>query len=378
MFKQIIKLILIWRLSLWAAAFLAIFIIPLRAEFTSLTNGFSYPALIDMWHNFDGGYYLFLSYLGYGYNFSQNLYGFFPLYPFLIFSLNFLSDVRITALLISHASFFAALFVLYKLIHLDYSQKTAYTTILLLLLFPTSFFFGAVYSESLFLLLTLSCFYLARKKLFLLASLLALLATITRFAGIFIWPALVVELYLTHHKQIKKMLLDPSLIFVALIPPLGLLSFLRFQYLKTGDYFFFLNFRLDAATNPVVDKLVLIHQIFYRYIKMFIFVDHLSPLFFTVLLELLVGLGFLILIFFAFKKTRTSYAVFALFSYLLPTVGGTFSFLPRYALILFPAFITAAIYYNKMPKKFQVAYIIASVIFSLVAVSLFTRGYFIA
>lgn len=377
MLIKIIKLILTWRACLWIVAIIASFIIPLNPDFTPVIPSFSPANIFNMWANFDGMHYLELAHYGYGSTHTQFLYVFFPLYPYLI--AKFIPEnILAGALLISHLALVASFYYLYLLIRLDHTKKTALTALILILLFPTSFFFGSVYTESIFFLIVILTFYAARKKHFALASIFALLASTTRFVGIFLWPALVVEIYLLNQKQIKQTLLDARLALVGLIPPLGLLSYLKFQYLKTGDPFYFINVQPDFGAERVVDKFIFIHQVFYRYVKMLIFVDHTSPLFFTVFLEFLVGFGFLVLILISFKKTRVSYAIFALFSFFLPTLTGTFSSLPRYVLVLFPAFIVATIYFNKLPHKWQVFCLTILVLFSIISVCLFTRGYFIA
>jgi Gpi18-like mannosyltransferase len=377
MLTKIIKLILTWRVVLWIVAIIASFIFPLNPDFTPVTSSFSWINIFNMWANFDGMHYLELAHYGYGSTHTQFLYVFFPLYPYLI--TNFIPENLLAGgLLISHLALIISFYYLYLLVKLDHTKKTALTTLVLILIFPVSFFFGAVYTESLFFLFVVLTFYSARKNHFIFASVFALLASITRFTGIFLWPALVVEIYLLNHKQIKQTLLDARIILVSLIPPLGLLSYLKFQYLKTGDPLYFINVQPDFGAERVVDKFIFIHQVFYRYLKMLIFVDHTNPLFFTVLLEFIIGLGFLALILISLKKTRVSYAVFALFSFFLPTLTGTFSSLPRYVLVLFPAFIVAAIYFNKLPYKWQVFCVTILTIFSLVSVCLFTRGYFIA
>ena len=88
---------------------------------------------------------------------------------------------------------------------------------------------------------------------------------------------------------------------------------------------------------------------------------------------------FLVLVILAFKKVRSSYAIFALLSYLTPTLTGSFSSMPRFALSIFPAFIVLALLLEK-PKRKRVKkiYLIISIILSIISVALYTRGYFIA
>jgi len=96
----------------------------------------------------------------------------------------------LSGLIISNLAFVFALFYLFKLLKLDYSTKISNLTVLVLLFFPTSFFFGSYYTESVFLLISVLVFYLARQGKFLPAAFMALIGSATRITGVFLWPAL--------------------------------------------------------------------------------------------------------------------------------------------------------------------------------------------
>lgn len=309
--KEIFKIVLGWRLALILVAVPAIFLISPRMGFTNVTPAPSASDVVNMWSNFDGLHYLDLAEFGYGYQHKTDMdYAFFPLYPWAVRTFNIFGSYLASGLLLSHLFLILALFYLYKLIRLDYKAKTAKYTLILLLLFPASFFFGSVYTESLFLLLIVLSFYFARKNNYFLAGVFAALASATRITGIFIWPALAYEYWLTNGKDLKKAF-NPSALWL-LLPPLGLLSFIRFQALKTGDPFFFINIQSNF-TGRGTDKLILIYQVFYRYAKMVVFVNHADPLFYTVLIELLSATLILAVLIFSFKKIRFSYWLFTFF-----------------------------------------------------------------
>ena len=369
---------LAWRLSLILIAVAAIFFVPLRSGYTLQEDLFSFSNLATMWANFDGLHYLSLAENGYENLYSQSQYAFFPVYPYLIKTFSFLGSYLASALVISHLSLILGLYIFYKLILLDFKKEVAKTACFLLLIFPTSFFFGSVNSEPLFFLLTVSVFYLARKKLFLLAALTALLASATRFIGIFLWPVLIIELWQANKESIKQTLKDPRFVLMFL-PPLGLISYMRFQFFHTGNWISFITSQPEFGANRVVNKLILLHQVFYRYFKMLTLLNPFAdPIYFTVALELIITVLFLVLVFYTFKKARLSYAIFATFSVLIPTLTGTFSSMPRYALTIFPAFIVLAWFFNRWPEKFQKLYILTSIILSIISIALYTRGYFIA
>src|ERR1700761_7096449 len=90
---------------------------------------------------------------------------FFPLYPLLIRALGFVvgSD-PLAGVLISAACLAVAMTLLHRLTELELGRPAADATVLLLAFAPMSFFFTAVYTESLFLALSLGCVYAARRE----------------------------------------------------------------------------------------------------------------------------------------------------------------------------------------------------------------------
>ncbi len=373
--KEIFKLVLGWRLLILAIAIPAMFFLTARTRFTNLAPAPSMGDVVTMWSNFDGLHYLDLAEFGYGYQHKTDMdYAFFPVYPWAIRTFNLFGNYLASGLLVSHISLILALYFLYRLVVLDFKTKVAKSTIYLTLLFPTAFFFGSVYTESLFLLLAVLSFYFARKNNFFLACVFAGIASATKITGILLWPALIYEFWLVNNENIKKAL-NPTAVWL-LLPPLGLIAFLKFQLIKTGDPFFFISYQSNF-TGRSIEKIILLHQVFFRYGKMLIFTDHWDPLFFTVVLELLCATLILVVLIFSLKKIRFSYWLFTLLSFLLPTFTGTFASVPRYIVVLFPMFIYLASWLEKQHPYIKIAYYGVSGFMSILAVIFFTRGYFV-
>ncbi len=373
--RSIAKWVLNWRILLSLAGIFAIWLLPIRPDFM-LKDSTSKTNIFTIWANFDGMHYLELAKYWYGSVYTNYHYAFFPVYPWLIRTFNFFNSYLATGLVFSHIFLIFSLYFLYRLIIFDSSSKVAKSTILVMLLFPTSFFFGSVYTESFFLFLSVLTFYCARKNNFFLAAIFASIASATRITGIFLLPALMIEFYLANKSNIKSMITNPKVLSL-LIAPIGLWEYLQYQYLKTGDYLFFIHQQPGFGANRAVDKLILIHQVFFRYFKMMIFVDHTSLTFITVLIEFLIAAIFFILCLLAIKKIRLSYTVYCLLSFALPTLTGTFSSMPRYVLVLFPLFIILGDWYQHQNPKVQKIYQAVNIVFSLICVAFFTRGYFI-
>ncbi len=197
MFKKLISLFLVWRLTILIILLFSLILIPLQGDFLGggLTEYLKRPLL---WAhvNFDGEHYLSIAKYGY----KPLTYFFFPLYPLLarslasIFGGGYISNVY-SGLTISYAAFVLALCGLMKLIDIDYKKNISWLTIVLLLLFPTSFYFVNYYTESIFLAFTVWSFYFARKGKWFYAGLLGAFSTATRVVGLALFPALLIEYF---------------------------------------------------------------------------------------------------------------------------------------------------------------------------------------
>ena len=80
-----------------------------------------------------------------------------------------------------------------RLVELDYSRELAQRAVWFLFIFPTSYFLHIGYTESLFLMLAISCVYSARKQRWLLAAVFGALTCLTRANGLVLGPVLVME-----------------------------------------------------------------------------------------------------------------------------------------------------------------------------------------
>lgn len=367
----LIKVFVPWRLFLVLISFLAQQILPFKPSFPfseTFLKPFG-PQLLWIWGNFDGVRYISLGQYGYlgPKDFGQT---FFPLYPFLINKFSIFFNPLIAALIISNTAFFVALFILFKLITLDFSQKIAKKTIVFLLIFPTSFFFGAVYSESLFLLLCLTAFYLAKRGKWAQASLAGFLASTTRLIGVFLFPALFFE----QSEQKKTKTSNQLLLFII---PSGLLLFMAYLKRHFNDFLYFLHIQPLYGASRASDKIILIHQVIWRYLKMLFTIDKTNPIYPTLCLEFLTSLLFIfLLIQLIIKKYPSSYITFSILSFITPTLTGTFSSMPRHVLILFPCFIVLSQIISK--RNLTILWILINFILLVLFCGLFTRGYWVA
>ena len=126
----------------------------------------------------------YLSIAGHGYAAPPDT-AFFPLYPLLIHLGSWLTgSAALAAILISAGCFALALVLLHRLTELELGRPAADATVVLLAFAPLSFFFTAVYTESLFLALSVATIYAARREHWALAGGLGALAALTRVTGV--------------------------------------------------------------------------------------------------------------------------------------------------------------------------------------------------
>lgn len=305
------------------------------------------------WANWDGGH--FRGIVEHGYLPEQTV--FFPLYPLLMKVLTFIGlGANWSGLLISHVSAVVALFFLFKLTALDFPEKVAKRAVFALLIFPTSFYLGAVYSESLFLAVTVASFYFLRTGRVKLGSIFAGAAIATRLVGIATWVSLLVE----HPRK-------TLIILLALIP---FALYLLYQEALFQNPFGFLtnesgwNRHFTLPWEPVLSAGS------YLYSAGIFQIGNAA----RVLVELAFFLGGLAGLWFSWHKLRPSYTIFLGLSLILPAFSGTLIAIPRYMLTIFPIFILLGLIKNELLQKI-------GVIFSLLLLSayaiLFILGYWV-
>lgn len=342
---------------------------------------FLYPARIGYLGfvpegNFDGIFYV---------NISQYWYrgldqAFFPLYPIFLKVVTLSSSVQpaVSGIIVSTFSLIMLLYTFKKLMVLDGLKKYGTWVILFLLLFPTSFFLQAVYTESLFLLLVLLSFYFGRKGQLKLATFFAIFATATRIVGIFLLPALLLEVYIQMKDQKEKVTIYKFLrkSWIVLLTPLGLLSYMIFLWYKYADPLLFVHIQPAFGAGRSGGDLILLPQVLYRYTKILLSVSYSSQTFFVSIFELTTFLVVSLLLFLGYKKgVRKSYILFSIFVLYFPTLSGTLSSIPRYAIMSFAIFIFLSTLQNKTIK---VSILIIGLILQSILAMLFLRGYFIA
>ncbi len=175
---------------------------------------------LNAWTTYDSTYYLDIAQHGY----RAITSAFFPLYPLLLRP--FAADENVAAfagIAISNLSFLAGLWLLLRLATMQLGDAAGRRAVLALAFFPSAVFSMAVYTDALFLMLSLASLYSARLSRWSLAAALGTLAALTRNAGPVLAAALLVEWWAQRRESRGRAtvmhaatLLAPMLAFVAM------------------------------------------------------------------------------------------------------------------------------------------------------------------
>ncbi|MEI7998691.1 MAG: hypothetical protein WCH62_04210 [Candidatus Omnitrophota bacterium] len=200
-----------------------------------------FPSLQNLWDRWDSNHYLYIAQHGYtSVPDKSPLIVFAPLFPSLIQLLHYIiSNVFLCSLIVSNTFLIIAAITLYKLAAMDYDKNTALRCVKYLLIYPFSFFLNISFSESTFLAFFLLSVYAMRRKLWVIASLVAFLTVLARpNSGIFLLIILIVECFL--EKPRSKDLLQKATVAVSVV--VGYSCYLLLNKIVLGDWVAFLKF----------------------------------------------------------------------------------------------------------------------------------------
>ena len=231
-------------LSVFVVSRLSVVIVVEAAAALVGYRGMHEPAgreLLDAWTRWDGAHYVAIARSGYH---GSNL-AFFPLYPL---SMRLLGSVVggpiVAGLVVSNVAFLAALVMLRRLIEEMYDGALAARTIYYVSIFPTSLFFSAVYTESLFLALSVAAFANMRKGRWLTAGFAGGLASLTRLEGLLLVIPFAIEAYFGRdvpHRALDRRARRSAMICGATMIVAGFATFMLFSGLLSGDPLYFLH-----------------------------------------------------------------------------------------------------------------------------------------
>jgi Mannosyltransferase (PIG-V) len=204
--------------------------------------------LVNLQARWDTDFYHQIATVGYRWDPSVFLHQnvvFFPLYPLLMRWGGALlgGHPLLAGTVISLAAFAGAVSLLYRMAVLELGEEKAWPVILLVSTYPFALFYSVVYTESLFLLLTVGAFYAMRRRYLLLAALAGVAAGLTRPNGFWLtlpllWMAWTTPSNAAPDDSRPRSWMkgrDTAAILVALAPLLGVATFSAYLYVRFGD-----------------------------------------------------------------------------------------------------------------------------------------------
>lgn len=274
---------------------------------------------------------------------------FFPGYPLLtgLFMMVIPNEI-LCGYLAAWLPFLASGPVLYDLLRLDFGHKETMRILILFCLAPAAVFYAYPMSESLFVLCTAGCLYLARTRRWFAAGIVGMLATFTRSLGGLLLVPLAFECWQQFKSADRSLrpagqwIRDASCL---LLIPMGLVLYLYINFIYSGDPFIFMQYQntnwhqhlswffATAATQADYASRA--------------FFDNQNAFFGLWLPNLAVGFSSLLLMLLSGRKMRPGYS--AWFMVYFAVSYGTSWLLsgPRYMAVFFPLAIAA----EKLPVK---------------------------
>lgn len=315
------------------------------------------PAWVGVFAQFDGVHYLTIARQGYeGIGLVQ---AFFPVYPLLM---RLLAGGVATDFAHIISGRLISFFALAGIAYLWFGQKRFITSgaavrygFWLFLLWPVSFFLHSLYTESLFILLVITSLLCAAKKQWLLAGIVAGIASGTRVVGVLLFPALLIELLqqtnwrwsITPHWLQRHW---KNLFFISLSLT-GWLLYSLYLWREFQDPLLYMHVqkefgagRQDVTQLPGLVQL----QLLVRYVRMLVSVP-ISTSWLVIAQEFFLSIFAAAMLLLGVKKVRLSVWFFSTASLLVPTMTGSLSSMPRYILAAPAVFLIFGYYAEKYP-----------------------------
>jgi hypothetical protein len=299
----------------------------------------------DAFARYDAGWYHGIASQGYLYGAGgRNNLAFFPVYPLLMRAGGTLlggrqEDYYFAGIVISWLAFAAAMTVLYRLALLDLPRPAALAAVCFAAAFPFAYFFGMVYSESVFLLALVLAVYALRTGHWLAAAVSGAVLTATRVTGVMAVPGLALIAWHAAGGDRSRLVRALAAAAASLA---GIGVYCAFNYAVSGSPFAW----YDAITfwgyrpggNPFAGVLGLLRALAERPYQ-FLATERMAP---YDTLNALAALGALALVPLIWRRFNAGYAAIVVAGLLLPLSSGQFEGLGRYCSVQFPIALALA------------------------------------
>jgi hypothetical protein len=324
-------------------AFLSNLLVP-AARPRPFPMPFESTKLAETFAAWDSGWYFDISQRGYYWSSSgQSSLAFFPLYPLLIRALAWPFGggdraLWLAGIALSYVCLFLGLAVLHRLTAttFDGNREAARRTVLYVAVFPFAYFFTQVYTESLFLLTSVSAVAAAVASRWGWAGVFGALAALTRPNGILVAVPLGL-LALAGRPRLGELVRRG--LALALVP-LGFGTYCVFAYRLSGDPLGWLRAQAQwgytVGNRPWVELMRLLDGLERQGLYGYFFSDPLAPYYF---IHGMVALVFVALTPSVFTRVGFALGAYLVVSLYVPLTGNALEGIGRYAATLFPAFM---------------------------------------
>jgi len=261
---------------------------------------------------------------------------FLPLYPVMVNIVNmFFGNLVLSAYVLSDICFGIACYFIYELAIPHIGAKGAKQAVILLLLFPVSFFFGGAFTESMFLMFCAIFFYLLDKKKYFGAVCIGFFAALTRNVGFLLAVPYIVKVFFDirpfANKNYKKFFWYAS---YSLLIFLGMGVYILINKLVSDNAFQFLVYAKEHWSQGIGFFPDTVRLLTYR-----TFTDppeYMYTLFLPEIISIFFALGVLV---YGGRYLKPHYLAFAI-CYFAVTIGATWLLsAPRYLMVLIPLYL---------------------------------------
>ncbi len=362
------------RLIFYSVAIIAILTIPEYTGDEYSPRDFETHPLIDASLRWDAGWYIDIARDGYEWTGAgEESVAFFPLFPMLLkAALLVIPDnlLYLFAVLLNHAIFFVALLPVWLYAYRFGGRPVAQRTLLLLCLFPTAFFFNAVYTEALFLLVSAIALLALHKSNYILAGTVGFLTSLTRPTGVLLGLPFLIQLWRDRTDDWKVSVLRG---WPIVLIPAGLAAYMGYLWYAFGRPLGFLEVQEAWGHVQMLPTTAIIDS--FRYL---IETDTRDVFYVMGAVNTFLTVWALVMAVVIIRSDSLG-SSFAFAAVLMPLAAGVESMpvvsMARYVLILFPLFIPMAIWARNW--SIQALIIAAFLPTHIMLAALFVRWYWV-
>ncbi len=327
-------------------------------------------AITRPWQQWDANWYTWIARVGYAplspVHTNGRVYDAIvwpPLFPGLIAALSRATgaDPGMAALTIITLTLFVAMLGVFELVEADHGHGLALATVVLALVYPSSLFLGAGYTEALLLGLGAWSFWAAITGRWWLAGILAAAAVMTKFYAVILVAALLWE-YM-EQRQWSVRLIRPDVAWLALPWAVVLAAWLVYLQALVGDW-----------TRVLTSQKYWDRHLAMPWVSILDAARTLSRFRFIGVVDLGALALLTVLTVYSYGRMRRSFTVYLALGIVASVTSSTLVSTGRYTTIFFPMFLAAALILRARPWVERMV-IVVSASLMLVLLTRFATGH---